>query len=439
MLERDSILYVIKALTRKEKRKEAFAIIDLFLEQAKEISDYDALGECALEAKYFDAYLKCAELTYSMARTSAQKFNARENLYKAYNTCNYPEKALFYIEHNLLEKPDDFDSLTAYAFNLSLMNKKEEAEDILKNLANKFPKNKKDIQFGLAGALIRTGNLAEGMNLFINHSKPKSILFEDALKLERWDGKAYPGRDVIINGEGGIGDEIINIRFFKHIKELGMNPLLHATWHEYRPDLTDIFRRHGFEVSTNSMFYKKDALWTYMMNIPVDLKLKEEDLWYGPYLKPLRKESNRLPQTNGLRIGIKCNGNPYFEQDIYRSIPIDELLGALPKDADIYYFDKEKEHPDVISLKDRLNTWDDTLDYIDQMDIIVSSCTSLVHAAGAMGKRTVVVVPIAEYYTWTSTRKDSSTPWYGDNFTVFKQTQVRSWKEPLEQVKSLFN
>jgi hypothetical protein len=56
-----------------------------------------------------------------------------------------------------------------------------------------------------------------------------------------------------------------------------------------------------------------------------------------------------------------------------------------------------------------------------------------------MGKETIVVTPIAEYYVWTSTRTDDTTPWYGDNFKVIKQTKVGSWKEPLEKVSAILN
>jgi hypothetical protein len=119
------------------------------------------------------------------------------------------------------------------------------------------------------------------------------------------------------------------------------------------------------------------------------------------------------------------------------------MLSYLPKDADIYYIDKTKGYPGTIELADRIESWEDTLDFIDQMDCIVSSCTSLVHAAGAIGKTTFVAVPIAEYYIWTSSRTDESCPWYGDNFHVLKQTQLRDWTQPLskisEQVKALMD
>jgi ADP-heptose:LPS heptosyltransferase len=85
-------------------------------------------------------------------------------------------------------------------------------------------------------------------------------------------------------------------------------------------------------------------------------------------------------------------------------------------------------------LSDRIDSWEDTLDFIDQMDCIVSSCTSLVHAAGALGKTTFVAVPISEYYIWTTSETGTKSPWYGENFFVMRQTKVRDWEYPLTEI-----
>jgi len=258
------------------------------------------------------------------------------------------------------------------------------------------------------------------------------------LKLRHWTGGIYPGRTIVSVGEGGIGDELINIRFFDHLSELGMKPVLYATWDQHRSDVTDLIRRHGYTVEKNYMFFPKDALWCYHMNIPAHLGLTEKQLWREPYLFSLRNPKNKLDDSK-LKIGIKVQGNPYFEQDHYRSIPIEQMLAVLPDDASIYYIDKGGKFDGCINLSDRINTWEDTLDFIDQMDIIVSSCTSLPNVAGAMGKTTIVLTPISEYYLWTSTRTDDRTIWYGENFFNFKQTVVGSWQEPLLRVKQFFD
>jgi len=438
MIDRKSLKYIIEQLRAKQKYPQAKEILDIFAEQATTMEDYDTLGECAMIAQHHELRLKCAHFVYSSATTSKQLFDARENLYQCYNTLNYPEKALFYIDLNLQVKPNDTDTLLHKAFNLSLLGEKQKASELIYALRDSTTdtKIKETIESSMSMELLRKGETAKGIISFMNAGKKKNPLFEERLKLKFWDGIAQPGKTIVINGEGGIGDEFINIRFIKNLKDLGMNPIFFSSWSMFRPDTVKLFRRHGIEVTTTYNEFKPDYLWTHLMSLPGYLGLSENQLWREPYIFPLKQEKNKLSDKK-FKIGIKCNGNPYFEQDIYRSIPIEDMLSIVPENCSVYYFDLDKEYPGTISLKDKIKDWDDTLDYIDQMDIIISSCTSLVHAAGAMGKKTIVLVPIAKYYTWESTRTDNSTPWYGDNFTVIEQSKPRCWKTPLEKAKQI--
>lgn len=436
MINKESLKTTIIDLVSNEEYKLSQEILDFYFSKAECIEDIDIIGELCLKSQHHHLRLKCAEYLYTRAVTSKQLFNARENLYTCYNILNYPEKALFYIDLNLKINPNDIETILNKAFSLSLCGKNIESEGLLLNIKTEDEEIKKKIEFGLSKKLLREGKTAKGILTFVNNFKPKNNLFENNLRLKFWDGGIQPGKTIVINGEGGIGDEIINIRFLDNFKKLGMNPILYSSWNKYRPDIVDVFKRHGYNVVTTPYFFKKDYLWTHMLSLPGYLGLTEQELWKGPYLNPLRNQKNKINDKK-LKVGIKCSGNPFFEQDIYRSIPTEDLISAIPKEFSVYYFDKEKNLEGTISLKDKLNTWEDTLDYIDQMDIIVSSCTSLVHASGAMGKRTIACVPIQKYYTWTSTRTNNTTPWYGNNFTVIEQTKLRCWKEPLENVNSL--
>ena len=432
----DYLKPVILDLINCDERKKAWDLIDFYLSHAKTIYDYDTLGYLALKADKRDTYLECAEATYALSRTPEEIYNSRTNLYKAYNALNYPEKALFYIEQNLKITPDDYETIAQKAFNISLMGNKQEAEEILLGLVTKYPEKADKLEAAFSGKLLREGKLAEGIRAFLEAFKPKSGTFDDNLKMKRWDGLIRPGYKLYIDGEGGIGDEIINIRFLKVLENYGMEPILYSTG-KYREDTNKLFRRHGIQIVTDVYSIDPRCQWAPLMSLPAYLNLTEDDLWKGPYLKPLRNPNNKLlPSLFGkFRIGIKCSGNPYFGQDEYRKIPIEDMLKYLPDNAEIYYIDKEfKDHPRVINLNDRINSWEDTLDFIDQMDCIVSSCTSLVHAAGAIGKTTFVAVPIAEYYIWTTSRKDNSSPWYGPNFKVMRQTKVRDWNDPLSEI-----
>lgn len=417
-----------------DERKKAWDLIDFYLSHAKTLYDYDTLGYLSLKADKRDTYLLCAEATYALSSTPEQMYNSRTNLYKAYNAMNYPEKALFYIEQNLKITPEDFETTAQKAFNISLMGDKETAENILIDLCDKNPQDLHKLEAAFSGKLLRDGRLAEGIRAFLETFKPKSGTFEDVLRMKRWDGIIRPGYKLYIDGEGGIGDEIINIRFLTILENLGMEPILYSTG-KFRSDTNNLFRRHGFKIVSDTYSIDTRAQWVPLMSLPAYLNLSEEDLWSGPYLTPLKNPKNMI-HSDKFKIGIKCSGNPFFGQDEYRKIPLDKMLEYLPVDAEIYYIDKEEKNDTrVIDLSSRIDGWEDTLDFIDQMDCIVSSCTSIVHAAGAMGKTTFVAVPIAEYYIWTTSRRDASSPWYGDNFKVMKQTKVRDWDDPLSEIR----
>lgn len=423
---------VIQDLIHKDKRPLVFEILDMYFGQAESVQDFDTLGYLSQKADHRQLYMKCAEAAYVKAETPQQKYIARANLYKAYNALNEPDQALFYIELNLSVTPDDFETLTQKAFNLALKGQKDQAEALLLDLIKKHPEKEVDLQSALSGKWLREGKLSQGIKSFLGAVKPKSGRFETHLKMKRWQGTVQPGKTLYVEGEGGIGDELINIRFFDHVKQLGMTPVLYSAWSEIRQDVVQLFRRLGHQVLTEPYSIDRNQLWCPMMSLPALLNLTEDQLWTGVYLHALDQPKNKL-QGDKFRIGIKCSGNPYFSQDEYRKIPLEIMLQYLPEQAEIYYIDKQPgaSHARVTDLHDRISSWEDTLDFINQMDCIVSSCTSLVHAAGAMGKPTFVIVPIAEYYIWTTSSRTTCSPWYGENFHVFKQSVVKSWHEPL--------
>lgn len=433
---------VVDLYKRQDKRALAWQVLEQYFEEAKTLIEFEIIGRVALEVENRKIYLKCSEYCYILAQSAQEKYCARINLYKAYNIMNYPEKALFYIEQNLAETPEDFETLCNKAFNLSLLNRKEEAENLLTQLSQKntdidYKKYSGLMGLAFSGKFLREGHTAKGILSFMEAFKPDNVFFQRELKMSRWKGIITPGKKLYVDIEGGFGDQIINIRFFNRLISMGMQPILVSRSNKYYHDMNLLLKRHGYFVITDTFLIDTSCSWTPMMSIPGYLGLKESQLWTGPYLTPLRQAKNKLVSKK-FKIGIKNSGNPYFMQDEYRNVPIEQILNILPENAEIYYLDKKKleiKDSRIIDLSDRLHSWEDTLDYIDQMNCIVSTCTSIVHAAGAMNKTTFVLTPIAEYYIWTSTRTDGSSPWYDKNLYLAKQNKVRDWSEPLQDIK----
>jgi hypothetical protein len=410
-------------------------VLDLLKPYAQRIEEIDELGKLYAEIREFNDTLELAQKIYALVDNPQSKFDSRVNIIRAYLNLNKPIEALTYIGINEKERPNDHPNQMDKAMCYFLLDQKDKGEAILRKILTEPHTDDIDfrINFNLGTYDLRNGKFKEGLRHVLLDGRKLNIWHEFKFSKEQlWEGTPQPGKTIVLCAEGGIGDEIISVRFMKHFREVGMNPI----WYSDRKDICEIFERCGFPTISNIKNIPPDWLWTYSMPSPTYLDLNEDDLWHGPYLTSLNK-SPKLPNTGKKKIGIKCMGNPKYDQDLHRTIPFEELIDSIPEDYEIYSFhiDEEFNHPRVIQLKDKIKTWDDTLDYIDQMDIVISSCTSLIHAAGAIGKESIVIIPILTYYTWA--KPDYHTKWYGDNLTILRQREYDNWKAPLKELKEI--
>ena len=416
-------------INQKEKAK---IVLDLMFPFAQNIEHFDELGQLYVKCKSFEGSLSTAFKVYNdFSLTKDQKLNVRANIIKGYLHLNKPEEALKFIQINLQETPDDPELRMEEAFTYFLLDRKDLGEKVLRDILTKPHDQDIDrkVKFNLGTYDLRNGLFKKGLREVLLGGRAFNSWHEFPFpKTNLWQGEPAEGKTILVCAEGGIGDEIISVRFMKHLKERGLKPI----WFSNSKAVINIFERCGFPCMSNVKQLPDDCLWTYSMPVPSYLELEQDELWYGPYLSPIRK----APKLEGKKkIGIKSMGNPHYDQDLHRTVPFEQMIECIPDDYTIYSFhmDEDLRHPRVINLKDKIKSWDDTFDYIDQMDIVVSSCTSLIHAAGSMGKLSVVLTPLLNYYTWAI--PGHKTKWYGDNLTIFRQKRYDNWDLPLAELK----
>ena len=68
------------------------------------------------------------------------------------------------------------------------------------------------------------------------------------------------------------------------------------------------------------------------------------------------------------------------------------------------------------------------------LDLLITSCTSVAHLSAAMGLPTWVIVPILPYHVWAC--GDQHSPWYPETTRVFRQKQFSHWDETFEEVEN---
>jgi tetratricopeptide (TPR) repeat protein len=425
----------------------ARTLLDVFAKRAHSYQEFDLLGQCYYNVKDYPSSVKWTERALTIAHSDDALYAARSNLAKVYNCLNYPERALDYITLNEQINPSDWEIQLEKAFSLFLVNKKPESKQILLDALKhqSLPQNIVNrINFNLATHKMWAGDYINGLadfislgavlDLWVQHQPPKFTL---------WDGISRPGKTVLIhakgNGGGGIGDEIINFRFCNKIKDLGMIPV----WLTDRDYLHPIFTRAEVICTADDTTIPTDALCVHAMSLPITMGLTVDELCVEKYLSVDQtydiKWKNIINGDN-IKIGLRFAGNSEYDQDLHRSLPLDKLhevvngrgwdLISLQRDAGA---DDVKNYPDILDLQYQLSTFEDALGALNQLDIFVTSCTSLAHSSAAMGKRTIVIVPLTEYYVWIGDH------WYGDNVTVIRQTVPRSWEQPMQQLKQILD
>lgn len=336
--------------------------------------------------------------------------------------------------------------LLDYQMILALQGKFEESWEMCKQLEGTHPEQEK-CAFN-RGWHVLGHDLHEGLGLMEvgrqikvwgDSDKPDGIFTQTAMR--PWDGKAnLKGKRVMLWGEGGIGDEIIGVRFAKAISDRGALPIIACS-----SGLATLFARSlegaivQKEVSLGSYFDE----WIPSFRAPYSLGYSYETLPGQPYIKadPLYvKKWSYLTKSNRIKVGIRWRGLMAFEHEQFRRFPFDMFFNAVDqRHVDLFSLQLSDcsdvnlmEYPQVNNLEPYLRSWEDTAGAIANLDLVITSCTSVAHLAAAMGKPTWVIVPILPYYIWAY-RGDKS-PWY-DSVTLFRQEKYNEWKETFAKLR----
>lgn len=429
----DPLELIINALKQHNKKKEAESLLDTFAEISSILPQLDLLSKLYFELRKTEKAINLGLRALQLCTNPHETDAIKSNLAKCYNIAGNPEKTLEYLPVS-----DTIDYYTEKSLALFLCNRKDESKKLLKSLllrSDITEKQRDIIEFNLGIHYLKDGNYKEGFyRTLIIGRKFASWLKQNEKSTNVTDELTPNIKDLLVVSEAGNGDEFINIRFMKYLKEKGIN----ATWYTDRKDLAELFRRNGFQ-TTSDPIRRQTELKMYSMILPYVLELKEDELFYGKYLtadETLVEKHKNLFNTNNLKIGIRWSGNPEYEHDLHRSLPLVDLYNTVKDFGTIYSLQKDNDMedidkcPNLIDLSPHMNSWEDTLAIIENLDIVVTSCTSIAHAAGAIGKKTIVLTPVSEYYTWL---KDGV--WY-DNTIIIRQNKIKDWVEPLIELKA---
>jgi hypothetical protein len=169
-------------------------------------------------------------------------------------------------------------------------------------------------------------------------------------------------------------------------------------------------------------------------------RLKDSDFTGEPYLKPnpqMAMQWRVLLDSLGdkPKIGISWTGGLPHTGQRRRSVTLD-TYGPLFKSFDADWVSLQYKEPEVASAESKygvkIHDWDwgtrvfdydQTVALISQLDLVISVCTTVVHAAGGLGKECWCLVPA--HPMWRYLREGEQFPW-AKSVTLFRQ-KGREW------------
>jgi len=141
------------------------------------------------------------------------------------------------------------------------------------------------------------------------------------------------------------------------------------------------------------------------------------------------------------RVGLAWAGSRRNVGDRKRSIPL-RLLLPLLKVPGIQFVILQKEFqegdagllqrlPGVIDPSRYLGDFAATAAAVAALDLVISVDTAVAHLAGALGRKTWLLLPFSADWRWLSEREDS--PWY-PTMRLFRQATIGDWASVIERV-----
>lgn len=312
------------------------------------------------------------------------------------------------------------------------------------NEYEKYFPNCPKLRFTRSWMLLSEGKLKEGFD-HIEAGRECGALGDHVEHVNgiKWDGKAsLKGKTIMVYGEGGQGDQIMGLRSCKILHEMGANVIVACVKHLFKlfthcKWVTTVISQD----KTNVVSYD---YWIPMMSSFRLCGLDESTMYTESFFRHIDGDflwKRIIPKENNkLNVGLRWSGNPQFEHSQLRVFPPNKMFDAVNLDnVNLYSLQKDDEKTqlpsNIVNLEPLLGDWVQTAMAIQQLDLVITSCTSIAHLSAAMGKPTWVIIPAMPYYPWA--KPGNKSVWY-PSVTLFRQKCYGDWNDAFSELKERF-
>jgi len=255
------------------------------------------------------------------------------------------------------------------------------------------------------------------------------------------------GKKIIIWPEQGFGDIFQFVRYIPKLIDLGAHVIF-----EVHKSLESLFQnQYSCALLIAGGSCKEADFQMPLARLPMLFKTNIDSMTANvPYIQVnpaiVADWKKRLPLSQDkLNIGIACSGNINFDLKHggnKRPIPLSYFLN-LTSQHNLFLIQKEMRDTDqptlramknLHSLGDLIANFEDTAAIVENMDLIISIDTSLVHLAGALGKKVLVLLSWCPDWRWLANGEYSL--WY-PSATLIRQSSPKNWESVMSKVTKL--
>lgn len=265
----------------------------------------------------------------------------------------------------------------------------------------------------------------------------------------QWRGEPLAGRRLLIHAEQGFGDTLQFVRYAQLAAAQGARVFVEVQ----RPLESLVRSMPGIEqVIAYGDSLPEFDLQCPMLSLPLAFDTTLDTIPGGiPYLAPGAKASKRwrkrLAAVRGMKVGLVWAGGARKHDincdlvDQRRSMDLADLsalaqiecvrfvslqIGTVPGEAARAAFGDR-----LLDWTADIGDFSDTAAIIDNLDLVIAVDTSVVHLAGAMGKRVWMLSRFDGCWRWLL--DGDTTSWY-PTMRIFRQPASGDWATPVARV-----
>jgi Flp pilus assembly protein TadD len=261
-----------------------------------------------------------------------------------------------------------------------------------------------------------------------------------------WHGEPLAGRTILLIAEQGLGDTLQFVRYVPIVKSYGGRVILHGA-----QPLQEILRSVGGidQFTVGKQCPEHFDCYAPLLTLPAVLNTRLETIPNRvPYVfadeQRVAHWRRQLGGAPGPKVGIAWQGSSGYPDDARRSIPLRYFLPLASGATRLYSLQKNfgreqltalGEETSIVDLGPQLDegtgAFVDTAAVMMNLDLVITSDTSMAHLAGSLGVPVWLALHDVPNWRWLTERSDS--PWY-PTMRLFRQSRRGNWEDVFAQI-----